>query len=150
MKIYLDVCCLNRPFDDHTQNIVRIEAEAILTIISMAQTEKWILLNSEVIEFEISKIPDQERKQKVALLAAILQDYIVVNDNIEKRAIRFEKLSFGFIDALHIACAEKGDADIFLTTDDKLMRKALKNKKSLKIRVDNPIQWLMEVTKNDY
>jgi len=25
MKIYLDVCCLNRPFDDQVQDRVRLE-----------------------------------------------------------------------------------------------------------------------------
>jgi hypothetical protein len=30
MKIYLDNCCLNRPFDDLSQDRVYLEAEAIL------------------------------------------------------------------------------------------------------------------------
>lgn len=28
MKVYLDACCLNRPFDDQTQGRIRLEAEA--------------------------------------------------------------------------------------------------------------------------
>ena len=28
--IYLDVCCLNRPFDDQTQERIRLESEAVL------------------------------------------------------------------------------------------------------------------------
>ena len=31
-KIYLDICCYNRPFDDQTQMIVRLETEAKLHI----------------------------------------------------------------------------------------------------------------------
>lgn len=34
MKIYLDVCCLNRPFDDQAQTRIRLESEAILLIIA--------------------------------------------------------------------------------------------------------------------
>ena len=34
LRIYLDVCCLNRPFDEQTQDRVRLETEAILTILS--------------------------------------------------------------------------------------------------------------------
>jgi len=45
---------------------------------------------------------------------------------------------------LHIACAERGNADILLTTDDNLLRKALQNKSILKVRVENPVKWLME------
>ncbi|EHL04249.1 hypothetical protein HMPREF0322_05169 [Desulfitobacterium hafniense DP7] len=29
MKIYLDNCCLNRPFDDLSNDMVRMEAEAV-------------------------------------------------------------------------------------------------------------------------
>jgi hypothetical protein len=31
MKIYLDVCCLCRPFDDHSETRVQLEAEAVLS-----------------------------------------------------------------------------------------------------------------------
>ena len=30
MKIYLDVCCLNRPFDDQTQDRIHLESEAVV------------------------------------------------------------------------------------------------------------------------
>ncbi|MGH2585054.1 MAG: hypothetical protein ACRDJE_09075 [Dehalococcoidia bacterium] len=30
MRIYFDVCCLNRPFDDQRQERVRLETEALL------------------------------------------------------------------------------------------------------------------------
>ncbi|WP_420642969.1 hypothetical protein [Candidatus Leptofilum sp.] len=61
MKIYLDVCCLNRPFDDQTQDRMRLETEAI---------------------------------------------------------------------------------DVFLTTDDKLIRKANHLAGQLNVVVDNPLSWL--------
>jgi hypothetical protein len=32
-RIYLDVCCLNRPFDDQRQDRIRLEAEAIERIL---------------------------------------------------------------------------------------------------------------------
>src|SRR3972149_5924139 len=123
MRIYLDVCSLNRPFDDHTQDRVRLESEAVLTILSRSQTESWILLGSEIIDIEISKIPD---------------------DDTEKRAIELEELDFKSFDALHIACAEKGEADVLLTTDDDLLRKASQNKGILKVKLENPVRWLME------
>ena len=31
MKIYMDVCCLNHPFDDLSQDSVYLEAEAAYT-----------------------------------------------------------------------------------------------------------------------
>jgi hypothetical protein len=35
--IYLNVCCLNRPFDDQTQERIRLEAEAVLRILANIQ-----------------------------------------------------------------------------------------------------------------
>jgi len=144
MKIYFDVCCLNRPFDDHTQDRVRLESEAVLTILDSCGIKGNIFLSSEVIDIEISKIPDDDRKQKVIFLSTISQSFIIVDIDIEKRAMELEKLNFSSFDSLHIACAERGNADILLTTDDNLLRKALQNKSILKVRVGNPVKWLME------
>ena len=33
MKVNLDACCLNRPFDDQTQIRIYLESEAVLTIL---------------------------------------------------------------------------------------------------------------------
>ncbi|MBM3235311.1 PIN domain-containing protein [Candidatus Poribacteria bacterium] len=150
MRIYLDVCCLNRPFDDQVQDRVRLESEAVLAILSRDQIENWILLGSEVIDIEIAKIPDNDRKQKVRFLYSGFLFSIVVDENIEKRARELEELNFALFDALHIACAEKGKADVLLTTDDDFLRRALRNKKALKVRVENPVRWLMEEIENEY
>jgi hypothetical protein len=49
-------------------------------------------------------------------------------------------------DALHLACAESGRADVFLTTDDRLLRKSAGYAKQLYVRVENPLVWLREVS----
>ena len=67
MKIYLDVCCLNRPLDDHTQDRIRLEPEAILTILSHVSDKKWQMIGSDVIDYEISKTPDPDRRNKVEI-----------------------------------------------------------------------------------
>lgn len=41
--IYLDVCCLNRPFDDQTQERIRLEAEAVRLILANCQTGEYPL-----------------------------------------------------------------------------------------------------------
>lgn len=145
MRIYLDVCCLCRPFDDHSQDKIRLESEAVLTVIDHGQANDWVLLTSEVAELEISKIPAADKKHKVKLVFSLLRPIIKVDEGIENRATELEEISFKPFDALHIACAEKGKADIFLTTDDGLLKKAFQNKDKLKILVKNPVIWLMEV-----
>ena len=145
MKVYLDVCCFNRPFDDHGQDRVRLESEAVLTILGHAQSRMWALIGSEVIDIEISKIPDDDLRCKVNILSGMKQKFITVNNDVEIRAKELEILGFKSFDALHIACAEKGDADILLTTDDIFLSKALQSRNILKVRVENPLRWLMEV-----
>ena len=145
MKVYLDVCCFNRPFDDHAQDRVRLESEAVLTILEHTQSRMWAIIGSEVIDIEISKIPDDDLRCKVNILTGMKQKFITVNNDVEIRAKELEKLGFKSFDALHIACAEKGDADILLTTDDIFLSKALQSRNILKVRVENPLRWLMEV-----
>ena len=145
MRIYLDVCCLNRPFDDQSQERIRLETEAVLSILNLCQIGEWELVKSEATELEISKIPDDEKRLRVNILSSIAHSKIMINDEIIERATKISLLKFDAFDALHIACAEQSDADVMLTTDDSLIQKSLQNKNSLKIKVENPVKWLMEV-----
>jgi hypothetical protein len=43
MRIYLDVCCLSRPFDNQSQERVRLESEAVLMILHRIETGEWYL-----------------------------------------------------------------------------------------------------------
>lgn len=146
LKIYLDVCCLNRPFDDQSQDRVHLESEAVLTVLNHCLNADWNLMGSEVIDIEISKIPDDEKQLKVSFLASMRQSYIIVDEAVTRRAYELKKSGFRPFDALHIACAEKGKADILLSTDDNLIRKARQND-TLEIKIDNPLKWVMEVFK---
>ena len=55
--IYLDVCCLNRPFDDQTQERIRLEAEAVMLIFNRCQNTQWQILGSEAIDDELEQTP---------------------------------------------------------------------------------------------
>ena len=105
------------------------------------------MIGSEVIDFEISKMPDDEKKLEVHILSSLQRTYVKVDAWIEKRALELEKIGFQSVDALHVACAEKAKADVFLTTDDNLLSKSLRHKKVLKVNVENPLRWVMEVLK---
>ena len=58
------------------------------------------------------------------------------------RGIELEKLGFAAFDALHLACAESGRTDVFLTTDDKLLKRTTRFVEQLHVRVANPLKWL--------
>jgi len=150
MLIYLDVCCLNRPFDDQTQERIRLEAEAVLLILERCQAGTWQLLGSEAVEYEVSRIPDVERRRKVFHLASIARVKQVVSEAVQTRAEELERLGFTALDALHIACAEAAGADVVLTTDYRMLAKAEELQDSLRVKVENPILWLMEVKEGDF
>ena len=149
MRIYLDVCCLNRPFDDQTQERIRLEAEAVLLILERCQARTWQLLGSEAVEYEVSRIPDEEQRHKVLHLASIACVKQVVSAGVQARAEELEGLGFKALDALHIACAEAASADVLLTSDDRMQAKAKEFQDKLHVRVENPILWLVEVKKDD-
>jgi predicted nucleic acid-binding protein len=101
-------------------------------------------LTSEITGLEVSKIPDEDRKQKVILLSSTLKMNIAIDDEIVSRAKELNKMGFKPFDSYHIACAEKGQADVLLTTDDHLLKKAASQSKLLKVKIENPLRWLME------
>ena len=50
MKIYLDVCCLNRPFDDQRQERIHFETEALELIFKRIDKGEFHWVISEVVE----------------------------------------------------------------------------------------------------
>src|SRR5476651_263612 len=99
MTIYLDVCCLNRPFDDQSQNRVRLEAEAVLSILEMADARQLEIVGSDIIDDELAEMPDHERREKVELLLTVVSTQIVLTTGIERRAVEFQKWGLMPLDA---------------------------------------------------
>ncbi|BDI17678.1 MULTISPECIES: PIN domain-containing protein [Nostoc] len=144
-KIYLDACCLNRPFDDQTQSRIYLEAQAVMTILNQCQSVAWKLINSSALIAELNQTPDLERLQNVKKLLDIAKIKVINSTFIEDRAAQLQKLGFSSYDATHIASAERSQADVFLTTDDRLFKKAQKNSQLINVLINNPVQWLAEV-----
>lgn len=144
--IYLDVCCLNRPFDDQTQERIRLETEAMMLILNRCQAGEWQLLGSKAIDDELKRNSDVDRKQQMQLWVARAKIKVSLTEQIKFRARELTALGFKDYDALHIACAELGKADILLTTDDRMLRLAARHSYLLQVKVENPLRWLMEVT----
>ena len=72
-------------------------------------------------------------------------EHIMIEEPVVRRGLELESCGFGALDALHLACAEKARADVLLTTDDLMLRKAVKYAARLSVRVANPWTWLEEV-----
>ena len=123
MRIYLDACCLQRPFDDQTQPRIRVETEAVLAVLAAIEAGAAVLLTSEALEFEIERIPDEQRRREALAMLALAKERLIVTSAIETLAVSLEHTGVASMDALHAALASEAAADFFATTDDRLLRK---------------------------
>lgn len=145
MKIYLDVCCLNRPFDDQSHMRIHLEAEAILAIIRQVEFGAWTWISSDVVAYEIYKTPNEERQERLWLIEQKANERVELTEDIFQQAETIQKLGFTEYDALHLAFAITAQVDVLLSTDDKLIKRAIKHISTLKLKVANPLTWLQEV-----
>ncbi len=145
MKIYLDTCCLNRLSDRQIQERVRQETEAVNIMLSNFRTKRWHWISSSILQFEINQNPDLDQRVSLTTLLQLGHQTIFVGSEEILRGEELEGLGFKELDALHIACAESGNADILLTTDDRMLRRAKRYRAQLRVRVENPYIWLQEI-----
>ena len=136
MRIYLDNCCYNRPFDDQSQQRINDETESIFKVISQKEN---IIIGSDILILEMTQIKDVDLQLDVmAMYSQTVKEEISTNEEIEKTAdnIMIES-NIHRMDALHLASAIVGKAEIFLTVDDKLIKAC--SKLNLNMRVINPV-----------
>ena len=146
IKLYLDTCCYNRPFDDLKQEKVRMEAQAIINIIKIYNNKKIKIYRSRALEFEISKISNSNKRRQVEdLYSAVSAENILYFYELDKRVEELEKYNIHFMDAYHIAYAESKTVDYFITVDKQLINAAKRAR--LDLKVVEPIEFLMEVIK---
>ena len=93
VRIYFDNCCLNRPYDDLTDNTVRMECEAILSIIDNCRASDWLYFSSDVLLDEILEITDSNRREKVMLLYHAAAEHIGFTESIFARAKEVEQFN---------------------------------------------------------
>jgi len=144
MKIYFDVCCINRPFDDQNQVRIHLEAEAILSILKNIDNGLWLFVSSDVVSMEIKKTSDPERCERLTSINNKAKNYVSVDEDILNRTKDIQAMGFTTYDAMHIACSEKAKVDVFCTTDDKIRKSAFRNKEKLSVLIQNPLIWLQK------
>lgn len=147
MKVYLDACCLNRSFDDQSQPRVRLETEAISLILGKLHQREWDWVGSEMLLHEVGQNPDLENRQRVLSFASLAHEVVELSDKILKRAEELEESGFDSYDAIHLASAEHSKVDVFLTTDDQILKVSNRKKNPFSFTVENPVKWLEEVLK---
>ena len=142
MKIYLDNCCFNRPFDDQSQIRIMLETEAKLRIQEEIRAGRFSLVWSYMLDYENSKNPYGDRKLRIKGWKKYALTDIQESDKVMEIADSLNLKGFKKLDSLHIACAVISKCDYLLTTDDKILNLS---KILEEIKLTDPIGFIKEV-----
>jgi len=123
LKLYLDMCVYNRPFDDQSQPRIMIETQIFIMLLAMISGGRFELVNSFALGYENSKNANIENMLRISDFFGYSTDYISYDEGILDRSLELEKWGLMGMDAVHIACAEKAKADFFVTSDNDLIKK---------------------------
>lgn len=140
MKIYLDNCCFNRPFDDQSQLKIHLEAQAKLYVQQQIKNGVYQLVWSYVLEFENKKNPFDIRKNAIAPWKEIAIENVKEKEEILIFAESLLSKGIKLYDALHISCAVYAQCEYFLTTDKKLLNTPIPQ-----IKITNPTAFIQEM-----
>lgn len=142
MKLYLDNCMFNRPFDDQSNLKILLESEAKLKIQENIRSGLYELIWSYILDYENNKNPFRERKEQIGKWKLYAKIDIEENEAILSLASSINQLGLKKFDSLHIACAINAGADYFLTTDIGIIKKANLIKD---IQIKDPFDFVREV-----
>lgn len=142
MRLYLDNCMFNRPFDDQSNIAILLETEAKLKIQEHIRLGRYELVWSYILDYENAKNPFRERREQIAKWRRYARSDIEATEEIVHLALSFSLLGLKKFDALHLACAIAGKADYFLTTDKGILKRsgAVEG-----IQIKDPIDFVREV-----
>ena len=142
MRIYLDNCCYNRPFDDQSQIRIVLESQAKLHIQQLIVEGKVGLVISYVSRFENAANPHIARRNAINDFFRNAKFYVDYSrfENVEKNAMEIMGSGVKEKDALHIACAIEGKCEYFITTDWRVLKYL-----SPQIKICDPINFLLEL-----
>lgn len=143
LKVYLDNCCYNRPFDTVRNIEIEMEVVSKLFIQKMVIDNKIDLVWSYALTFENSRNPKRINRENIILWRDIAKEIVVENNEIIANAKKYQSLGVRQLDAIHIACSVYSKCDAFITTDKDIL-----NKKIEDIKLYNPIDFIREVINN--
>lgn len=144
MRIYLDMCCYNRPYDDQSQLKIAMETLSKLNIQNQIKQQKLELITSYMLRYECSNNPFEMRRNTI---------YDFINKNtyayayvgtehqveIETKATEIMKTGIKFKDACHVASAIFAGCKYFISTDKRLLKFH-----TAEIKMVTPIEFITE------
>ena len=142
MRIYLDNCCYNRPYDDQTSITNSLETQAKLVIQNLIRLGRHELVSSETLEYEVDASPYTSQSEIIRRFIQENAAFYVGSkrkDDVEKRAAKIMETGVKHYDACHVASAILAECDYFITVDKRLLKF-----QSEEVKIVNPIQFVAE------
>ncbi len=142
LKIYLDNCCFNRPYDDQAQLSINLEALAKLSIQQEIREGKVDLVTSYILLAEnAANRFEAKRKDIQAFIDKQTHTFVSEASGSKVKEIAKEIMNSGvkLMDACHIACAIIAGCDYFISTDKRLLKYH-----SDQIKIVNPTTYVLE------
>lgn len=124
IKIYLDNCCFNRPYDDQSYISIKFESEAKIAIQEKIKKNEIDLCWSYILDIENNNNPFIERKLEIEKWKSIAAFDTEENEAILSNMKNLIEFGLKPLDSLHISCAIELKCDYFLTVDKGILKKS--------------------------
>jgi predicted nucleic acid-binding protein len=124
MGIYLDLCAIQRPFDDAGQQRIRDETEALYRALELIREGMLELVGSFALELESDANRDPIKRGYTESVLDLANERLEPSASVQRRADVYRTLGMKAWDATHLAIAVEAHVDFFCTCDDRLLRRA--------------------------
>ena len=142
LRVYLDMCCYNRPYDDQSQIKVSLETQAKLHIQDQIQKKQLELVASYMLRYECGQNPYEMRRRAIMqFVDTHMAAYVGLERKGEIESMATEIMNTGvkFKDACHVASAIYAGCKYFISTDKRLLKY-----QTDRIRLVTPIEFIAE------
>lgn len=140
MKVYLDSCCYNRPYDDQNYLPISLETQAKLLVQLLIKEKRLELASSFILDYENSCNPYMDRKIAIKnFLDDNVSDYLgsEKSEEVIEKAKIVMAAGGKMKDSCHIVCDEMMKCDYLLTTDKRMLKY-----KSDTLKLLDPIEFI--------
>jgi hypothetical protein len=110
----------------------------------LGDSGEFSLVNSAVLIFEHDANPFPERQKNVQDYLSLASVMVNMIPAMRDRGRMLESLGFKPIDALHVAAAEQGQAEVLVTCDDALLKTARRHAGILQVKVMSVLRFIAE------
>lgn len=139
MRVYLDNCCYNRPFDLPDEVQIKLETDAKIYIQELIQTKHLELAWSFILDYENEQNPHNDRRTFTNRFKPMASIIVPPTPETLETALKLGRYNIKSKDAMHLACAEFARYDYFITTDYFVLKKRSLIKQ---IVILNPLEFI--------